>query len=184
MKKHGLLWVLIAGFVILVIIYSVTYAADLKCVTIKFKNDSELKLKTQWFVNGCDTTKNIVWEGHRYWDSLGVPDDLAELERQGLEYEWIDQGIGWIRWQQIRLTITCRTLLFPPDVRREPVINPASGEEAFFADAMYWLSIYDPGELIKRGRADPRYGIDYDWKADTTEGEALLWYEEVKWTSP
>lgn len=96
-------------------------AADLKCVTIKFKNDSELKLKTQWFVNHCDTT-------------------------------------GWYMHDNSP-ALTCRTLLFPPDIRREPVIK--SGYYRYHTDGHVTIS----DSLVV---------------ADTIEGEALLWYEETK----
>lgn len=130
---------------------------DLKCVTIKFKNDSELKLKTQWFINACDTTENIVWVKHQYWDSSSVKRDLAQLDHLGLKYEWIMQDRGLIRWQVIKETVSCRTLLWPPNVRREPVIS--SGYYRYYAGGHVTIS----DSLVV---------------ADTTEGEALLWYKE------
>ena len=123
---------------------------DLKSVTIQFKNDSEFKLKTQWFINACDTTKNIVWENHQYWDSAGVPYDLAELDRQGLKYEWINQEYGMIRWQQIKTAITCRQLVgVTIETHRtvKTIRNPRTGESM---------------------------------KVTVKPGEAIIFYEEVR----
>ena len=161
--KQKAFWVVMV--VALVVAYGILFttdceAADLKCVTIKFKNDSELKFKTQWFINACDTTKNIVWVRHQYMDSVTVSDDLAEKDRQGLKYQWVNQEYGIIRWQEIQLTIICHTLLWPPQIITPVVI------------------------------ACPEWNHNYGWsrgdslfesfKCDTLPGEALLWYEEVK----
>ena len=86
MKFYGiiiLVWLLLAPT-------AYAEAADLKCVTIHFKNDSELKLKTQWHIAVRDTTGD-------YWFS-NSPDS------------------GYVKHPEI----ICRYLLFPPQIRREP----------------------------------------------------------------
>ncbi len=145
--------------------------ADLKCVTIKFKNDSELKLKTQWFVNACDTLRRkrptyIYASGETHLKQIQehlFPPAIS-IDTLGQNYYKLYLGD-----EIIVSSITCRTLLFPPDIRKEPTTKRRYNDDGS------WNSIVITGEIDDDG-----------WRksilipvCDTIPGEALLWYEEV-----
>lgn len=141
-------------------------AADLKCVTIKFKNDSELKLKTQWFVNHCDT--NVVIDTvreHGYWWEHGDTDTWSFIPNDTCETYEI--------YYFPKRYITCRTLLFPPDVRKEPTTRQrkdASGKPEYLVIT----------EKIAEDDSSVSWKRLFVTARDTIPGEALLWYEETK----
>ncbi len=150
-------WKILIFWVLLMIAFLIKdlKAADLKCVTIKFKNDSELKLKTQWFVNAPTTKINCGWSAvatDNYETTVAFYEKKGLQIRESPEYK----KYGYFELYSCDTLLLDRILLFPPDVRKEPVIKTKESKDG-------------KGWIIMAGESVPY---------DTTEGEALLWYEK------